>query len=149
MSRYTPDDIARLGPDARQQIANVRFGIDEQQRQRDVLDKPRSKYGNRKTEVDGVVFDSKAEADRWLELKLLHRAGRISCLIRQPEFPITVNGCTVARYIADFEYRDLDGKRIVEDLKGGAKGGTRTAVYRLKRKLVAAIHGIEITEVMS
>jgi len=147
MSRYSRDDIARLGPDAQQQIAHVRFGIDEQQRQRDLLDQPeRSKYGSRKTEVDGIVFDSKAEADRWLELKLLHRAGQISCLIRQPELPICINGHKIASYFADFTYRDADDNVVYEDVKSKP---TRTPVYRLKKKLVECLYSIKIVEVES
>jgi hypothetical protein len=98
-----------------------------------------SKYGNRKTEIDGFVFASKREADRYSELKLLARAGEISELELQPAFDLTVNGWNCGKYIADFRYVDKDGAAVVEDAKG-----VRTAVYSLKRKLVKAIYGIEV-----
>ena len=44
-----------------------------------------SKYRNKKTELDGIAFDSKREAERYAELKLLERAGEISYLQLQPE----------------------------------------------------------------
>lgn len=99
-----------------------------------------SKYRNQKTEADGIIFDSKKEAGRWLELKLEERTGRIANLRRQVSYGITVNGEHVCNYRADFVY-ERDGRRIVEDCKG-----MRTEVYTLKRKLMAAVHGIEITE---
>lgn len=143
MSRYKPTDIARLGPDAQKQIRLTMLAATMQA----LESQRRSKYGNVETELDGRKFDSKAEAARYAELKLLHRSGRITELICQPEFPITVNGITVARYIGDFEYRDADGKRIVEDVKSTITA--RNPCYRLKRKLVEVLHQITITEVMS
>lgn len=143
MSRYKPDDIARLGPDAQKQIRLTMLAatMQELEKQR------RSKYGNVVTELDGRKFDSKAEAARYADLKLLHRAGRITELICQPEYPITVNGITVARYIADFEYRDIEGKLVIEDVKSPVTA--KNPCYRLKRKLVEVIHQITITEVMA
>jgi hypothetical protein len=143
MGRYKPTDLARLGPDAQKQIRLTLLAatMQELEQQR------RSKYGNVVTEVDGRKFDSKAEAARYGELKLLQRSGRITELVCQPEFPITVHGVTVAKYIADFEYRDQDGKRIIEDVKSSATA--KNPCYRLKRKLVEVIHRITVTEVMA
>jgi hypothetical protein len=102
-----------------------------------------SKYHARKTERDGIVFDSAAEANRYDELKLLERSGDISHLVLQPEFDCVVNGKHVCKYRADFQYVNLATQAIItEDVKG-----FRTAVYRLKKKLVEALHGIAITEV--
>jgi hypothetical protein len=101
-----------------------------------------SKYHSVKTEIDGYVFASKAEAHRYSELKLLEMEGSISCLELQPKFPIIVNGKKIATYIADFRYLHCGTKQIIEDVKG-----VRTPVYRLKKKLVEAIFGITITEV--
>lgn len=143
MSRYKPADIARMGASARRQIELVRFA---EEARGAIAEEKRSKYGNTPTAIDGITFHSKAEAKRYGELKLLHRAGRISELILQPEFPITVNGITVARYLADFQYYDAEGELVIEDVKSeGTKGN---AVYRLKRKLVEAVHGIRIVEVL-
>lgn len=102
----------------------------------------KSKYGNRKTEVDGIRFDSVAEAKRYGELQLLVAAGEINELVLQPRFPLMVNGEKVGTYSADFQYRDRDGRLLVEDVKG-----MPTTVYRLKKRLMKAVHGIEIREV--
>lgn len=100
-----------------------------------------NKYRAVKTELDGIVFDSKREANRYSELKLLLRAGTITELHIQPAFDVAVNGVPICRYIADFRYTALDGKVTVEDVKG-----MRTPAYRLKKKLVEALYGIRILE---
>lgn len=113
----------------------------------------RHKYHAKPTVIDGVRFASQKEARRYQELKILERAGKIQDLRLQPEYPLHVvkiyrNGwpieiATVAKYIGDFEYTDCQtGEIITEDVKG-----MRTSVYALKRKLVAAIHGITIAEI--
>jgi len=68
-------------------------------------------------------------------------AGEIINLELQPKFPIEVNGIKICTYIADFRYKERDGTEVVEDCKG-----FKTDVYRLKKKLVKAIYGIEILE---
>jgi hypothetical protein len=103
-----------------------------------------SKYRSRITIVDGHKFASKAEARRYCELVTLQRAGLISDLKLQPKFPLMVNGQCLGHYIADFSYVQKCTP-IIEDVKSPA---TSTAVYRLKRKLVKAIHGLDITEVL-
>jgi hypothetical protein len=98
----------------------------------------RNKYGNRKVEMDGVVFDSVAERNRYVELKLLLVAGEISNLELQPRFelqPSFKRGKKTIRrveYVADFAYTE-NGRRVVEDVKGGK--ATQTQVFRLKEKL--------------
>ena len=105
--------------------------------------KPKPKYGNQKTEVDGVMFDSKAEAKRYKELKHLLDEGEIQSLILQPKYPIVVYGEKICTYIGDFRYRFFGSDvEIVEDVKG-----VRTPSYRLKKKLMRAVHGIDIVEV--
>lgn len=102
-----------------------------------------SKYHAKRTTVDGVTFASKAEATRWQELRLLERAGQIADLEYQPRYLLTVNGVVVGTYVGDARYRDvLRDRLVVEDVKG-----VRTPVYRLKKKLMRACHGIDITEV--
>ena len=102
-----------------------------------------SKYRNRKTEVDNILFDSKAEARRYEELRSLQSGGVITNLEMQVRYPIAVNGVKVCTYIADFVYRDaLTGETTVEDVKGMV-----THVYRLKSKLMKACHGISVKEV--
>ena len=109
-----------------------------------------SKYGNTKTVVDGITFDSKAEAARWVELKQLEKAGVITQLRRQVRYELLPKGkdstgqtVRSVAYVADFEYLDgMAGGLVVEDVKG-----MRTEVYRLKKKLLFHVHGIEIREI--
>jgi hypothetical protein len=104
------------------------------------------KYHNRKTIVDGITFDSKAEAERYKELKRLEIMGVIKGLELQKPYRLCKgrweNGKPFSiTYKADFVYT-LDGETIVEDVKG-----YRTEAYQLKKKLMRAVYGIEITEV--
>lgn len=103
-----------------------------------------NKYGNKKTEVDGIEFASIKEARRYGELKLMLIAGEIRALEVHPSWLLEVNGQRIARYTADFGY-DTDAGAVVEDCKGGK--ATKTAVYQIKKKLMKAIHRIEIVEV--
>ena len=102
----------------------------------------RSKYGAEPTTVDGIRFASKREAARYTELKLALDCGVISDLVLQPSFALHVNGLTVCRYVADFGYTRADGKFAIEDAKG-----VKTAVYKLKKKMVEAEYGITVVEV--
>ena len=103
------------------------------------------KYRNVKIVVDGITFDSAKEARRYSELKLLERAGQITGLEIQPSFRLVVNNCLICTYKADFRYAmdtpHVRGLVVVEDVKG-----MKTPVYRLKKKLMLAIHGVEILE---
>ena len=105
----------------------------------------RPKYGNRKVRFYGMLFDSVKEAERYLELLSWQKQGRISGLERQVAFelvpPQKDGKVRAVKYIADFVYKQ-DGKTVVEDTKG-----YRTEVYRLKKKLMLWVHGIEIEEV--
>lgn len=98
-----------------------------------------NKYHAQKTEVDGIKFDSKKEYSRWVHLKGVEQMGLISDLQRQVSFelqPKFTNNkgehIKAINYIADFTYTQ-DGKKIVEDVKGGK--ATQTDVFKLKRKL--------------
>jgi hypothetical protein len=99
-----------------------------------------SKYHNKKTEIDGIVFDSKREANRWVELQYMEKAGAISGLSRQVPFKLEVNGILVCVYKSDFAYVE-QGEYVVEDAKG-----MKTDVYRIKKRLMWACLGIEIRE---
>lgn len=113
-----------------------------------------TKYGSKKVEKDGIMFDSKKEAKRYQELLLLEKAGAIRDLQRQVKYVLipsqysTVNGkkrCVEREcaYIADFVYWDMqEDKQVVEDTKG-----FRTKDYIIKRKLMLFIHKIQINEV--
>jgi hypothetical protein len=99
------------------------------------------KYGAVKTTVDGITFDSKREASRWSELKLLEQKGEIRHLRRQVQFDLVVSGLLVTRYRADFEYTDAEGNVVTEDAKG-----LKTPEYEIKKKLMLACHNITIRE---
>ena len=124
----------------------------------------RQKYGNTKITVDGIQFDSKREAARYQELKLMERAGVISFLQRQTKFQLIPEQHAPSNavytkgprkgqrkpgkllehecsYIADFCYIQ-NGETVVEDAKG-----YRTEVYRIKKKLMLERYGIQIREV--
>ncbi len=102
-----------------------------------------SKYHSVRVEYDGHVFDSKLESNRYIDLMLLQRAGEIKDLEMQVKYDLIVNGMKIAAYIADFRYVDCaTGATIVEDTKG-----FRTRDYKIKAKLMQAIHGITIQEV--
>jgi hypothetical protein len=102
-----------------------------------------NKYRAIPTEVDGIRFHSRREAERYKNLKILLRCKEISNLRLQVEYPIIVNGQKVCSYFADFVYWDEARQaEIVEDSKGMS-----TPVYRLKKKLLKATMGIEIVEV--
>ena len=107
-------------------------------------EKPKkSKYGAVKTEVDGIMCDSKREASRYQELRLLEQAGEIANLRLQVPyilFPKNEHGRAL-KYIADFVYNDDTGALVVEDAKGHS-----TDVYKIKRRLMAELKGIEIKE---
>jgi len=101
------------------------------------LRKP-AKYGNRKVEFDGYVFDSSAECERYKALTLMEQAGTIKDLFMQPRYELqkafTDNDGRRQRaiyYIGDFYYVEVaTGLRIVEDVKG-----KETPVFLLKQKL--------------
>lgn len=113
------------------------------------------KYNARKTTVDGIVFASKREAQRYGELKLLEKAGEIDSLTLQPDFPLYVwceRGAAVGSHVvrvkvgvyrADFRYweRGVVNGEVIEDVKG-----MKTPVYQLKKRMVEAIYGITIKE---
>ena len=119
-----------------------------------------NKYKSHKTSANGVIFDSKKEYNRYIELTLLSRSGAIKGLKRQVKFelipaqyePDIINprgkvkkGKLIERavsYIADFVYTDENGKTVVEDTKG-----FRTKDYIIKRKLLLYMHGIRIKEI--
>lgn len=107
-----------------------------------------TKYYNKKTVYNGITFDSKKEADRYVVLTLLQKAGKITDLEVQVPFELIpsqkVDGLTVERpcvYKADFVYRE-NGKMVVEDTKG-----VKTKDYVIKRKLMLQVFGIQIREI--
>ena len=106
--------------------------------------RPGNKYGAKRTTLDGITFDSKREAARYADLKLMQKAGLITDLKLQPKFRMIVEGDLICDYVADFAYTDEHGREVVEDVKSEP---TKTAAYRIKKKLLKAIYGISVTEV--
>lgn len=97
-----------------------------------------NKYGARRTTVDGLSFDSAAEAKRWSVLGLLQRSNHIQDVQRQVPFPLYVGDWLIGNYVADFVYH-RQGKRVIEDVKGKA-----TDLFNWKAKHFAAQYGQEI-----
>lgn len=104
----------------------------------------RSKFNARKTEIDGIRFDSRGESLRYIVLKERQERGFITDLTCHRSYTLTVNGVKIGRYVADFVYLQ-DGVEIVEDFKSPA---TITATFRLKAKLMKALHGVDVKIVM-
>lgn len=77
-----------------------------------------SKYGAKKTKVDGITFDSKAEAEYYIHLKDRMRLGEIAGFGRQVEFILQDGDGTVIRYKADFIVWHKNGEVEVIEVKG-------------------------------
>lgn len=103
-----------------------------------------NKYHNKKVTIDGQTFDSQREGERWMELRLMERAGEIVGLNRQVKIELIPKTklYRACFYVCDFVYFDKrEGKTVYEDSKG-----MKTKEYLLKRKLLYWRHGIEILE---
>lgn len=120
----------------------------------------RQKYGNTKVELDGMTFDSKNEAARYVFLKEQQDLGIISDLRRQETYELIPKQTEIVQkqlktktkmvevflerpvhYVADFEYIK-DGRKVVEDVKGSHI--TATPDFRIKKKLMLYVHGIKV-----
>lgn len=95
--------------------------------------------------VNGILFDSKTEAERYAELLVLERAGEISNLRRQVPFHVTIGGAPFCRFTVDFAFFDnRAGREVLEETK--STGTRRDAAYRLRRKAAELFHEVRITE---
>lgn len=109
--------------------------------------KKRSKFGNIRVEEDGHTFDSKKEARRYRELRLMERSGEIDKLELQPVYRFEHNGVLIGKYTPDFRYEDTrTGELIVEDVKAESKAA-RSRDYILRKKMLKAFYGIDVQEV--
>ena len=127
------------------------------------IPKKGNKYKNEKVEFDGIKFDSKRERDRYMALKDAERRGLISELKCQPTFELMpaiyhdevkhlktkdkiIKRCDqlAITYKGDFQYMK-DGQLVVEDVKGSAF--MVTEVFKIKEKMMFAVHGIKIKRV--
>ena len=108
-----------------------------------------NKYNARKVTIDGIAFDSKKEAARYCDLKLMQRAGEIRNLRLQVEYELIPkqDGERACNYIADFVYQDVaSGETVIEDVKGYKKGAAYS-IFAIKRKLMLWRYGIKVQEV--
>ncbi len=99
--------------------------------------RPKHKYNAIRTELDGIKFDSKKEARRYSELKLLQRSGEVVFFLRQVPFHLPGR----VTYRCDFQVFWSDGTVGFEDVKG-----MRTAQYIAKKKIVEAMYPVQIEE---
>ena len=111
-----------------------------------------NKYGARKKEIDGLLFDSTKEAKRYMALKLLEQTGQIKELRRQVEYLLIPSqkkpsgGVERAvKYHPDFVYHTRAGDLVVEDVK--SEPTRKKPDYVMRRKLMLMVHGIEIREI--
>ena len=126
MARWSAQDLARVSSNLREHIQNP-------------IAEP--KYHNRPTTADGYTFDSKLEAKRYGELKLLLLAGAIHDLKIHLRWHLHVNHIEIGYYEADFTYQE-GNQTVIEDTKG-----FKTPLYRWKKKHLLAEYGIEIREI--
>jgi hypothetical protein len=96
------------------------------------------KFKARRTNVDGIKFSSKKEANRYNILKLLQKSGDILFFLRQVPFHLPGG----VKYICDFLIFWTNGDVTIEDVKG-----FKTEIYKAKKKMVEALYPIEILEV--
>lgn len=124
-----------------------------------------NKYGNKKVYAYGIKFDSKKEAERYIELRFLQEKGLIHDLELQKKFVLIPAQYAESNevykrgekagqrkrgkllehevaYYADFDYYTAEGEHVVEDTKG-----VKTKEYIIKRKLMLREYGIKIKEV--
>lgn len=141
MSRTHP---RRQAPTLRRNDPDESISAEDYRKLANLKAKP-SKYRAKRTEVDGQMFASKAEANRYIELQRLQKAGIIEGLVTQYRYPLHVNGIKVCDYVADFVYWDNERQeKITEDVKG-----MRTPVYNLKKRMMKAQYDITIQEITS
>ena len=115
----------------------------------------RSKYGNKKTVLGGVEHASGKQGMRWILLRQMEREGKIANLRREVPYRLEVNGKLVCKYVADHVYDEIDHDfcgvnvtlktPVVEDVKSPITRKNRA--YRIKLKLMKAVHNIDIREV--
>ena len=99
-----------------------------------------NKYKAKRTLLDGICFDSKAEASYYAGLKLRQRAGEVEDVEMQRPYALIIEGQLICTYRADFVFWDVaERRRRVIDVKG-----IETPAFKIKRKLMKACHGLEV-----
>ncbi len=140
-------------------VGEIMTSMSLDQYRREILKQPKTKVAKRnkfnavKVELDGMVFDSKKEHKRYIELKAMQQRGEITRLEHHTKFELAPKtklegekrAKPALRYFADFTYYNAVGQYIVEDVKSAAT--RKLASYRTKKHLMSTVHGISITEV--
>lgn len=120
---------------------------------REISGEPKNKFNAVKVVIDGIKFASTTEGNRYRELKLLVRAGKIKDLEVQPVYTLvkSVKYKNAKRakkamiYTADFRYWDIEkDELVVEDVK--SKATAKETDYIMRRHMMLAFHGIEVLE---
>lgn len=109
-----------------------------------------SKFNNVKVDIDGHTFDSKKEAEFYGQLKIKKNAGLIKDFQMQVRYDIIVNSIMIGKYFLDFLVENNDGSIEYIDIKGKDSKTNKfikTGVFALKKRLVEAIYGINISMV--
>jgi hypothetical protein len=105
----------------------------------------KNKYSNIKVETSDGSFDSRKEHEHFLILKNRITAGLVTKIERQVVFDLHVNGILICRYVADFVVHNVGRGVDVVDVKSDITRKNRA--YRIKYKLMQAVHNITILEV--
>lgn len=105
-----------------------------------------NKFGNIKCEWEGIKFDSQRERDVFVQYRMLEKAGKITHLEAHPVYRMTINGTKIGKYTPDFQFRELDGKLRVFDVK--SKITAATAIFRFKKRCVEALYPGIVIEVV-
>ena len=103
----------------------------------------RNKFNAKKQTIDGITFDSKAEATFYATLKIRQRAGEILDVLCHPPFPITAHGKKICTYKPDFTFYEVGQERIrYVDVKAPPTAQRRD--FRLVKKLFEAQYQVEL-----
>jgi len=101
-----------------------------------------SKYHAIRTQnADGTWSDSLREARFDAQIMLLQHDPKTARVVRKEKFPIVVNGEKICTFVSDWFVEKKTGEKIVYDAKG-----VKTPIYKLKKKLVKALYGLDIVE---
>lgn len=109
-----------------------------------------NKYHNRKIKLDGITFDSMAEADYYALLLWKQKAGIIKNLQLQVPFELIPaytdhnnKKVRAVKYVADFVF-ERDNKMIIVDVKG-----TQTKEFIIKWKLLGYKYPEYVREIVT
>lgn len=105
-----------------------------------------SKMRNQPTPYNGRTYQSKKEATRAKELDWMVHLGEIQAWEAQVPFKLEINSILITTYVLDFLITHKDGSKSYEDCKG-QRSGVPYQLFKLKKHLMKALHGIEVKEV--